>query len=406
MVDGPNWAALAIPVFLVLTLVEAWIARRSNRSDVFTFGTAVADLSCGSVFLAGEILLKIVTLGAYSWLFQHRWIDWSHSSSMWPWLIAIIGVDFLFYWWHRASHVVNTLWAVHGVHHQSEDYNLAVALRQPLFEPITWFLFYAILALLGVSPLIYLGAYAINRLYQFFIHTQLVDRLGPLEWVFNTPSHHRVHHGVQPQYLDRNYGAILIVWDRWFGTFEPECEPPQFGTTIPLRSYNPLWANFEHFARIWRMAALAPRRRDRLWAPWAHPAWLPQGVQEFAKKPTHRTKYRVSAPPVYIAYVSLQFGLAGVFLGIISFYEHAIPLVPLAACVGVLVASFVALNALLEHRPWALRLEAIRLLAMVICVGWLTRHLFHVDGARWIAVLTLTTVALALPFLGARASNA
>ena len=210
--DGEyNWAALAVPIFLGATLLEAWIARK-RRQDLYAFGTALSDLACGTVFQAGELVLKLGFVAAYVWLFEHaRLVTWDESGP-WPWVLGIVGVDFLFYWWHRVSHVVNVLWAVHGVHHQSEDYNLAVALRQPLFEPVTWFVFYAPLALLGVSPVVYLAAYGINRFYQFWIHTQVVDK-GPgwVEWLLNTPSHHRVHHGVNEQYLDKNYGAVLIL---------------------------------------------------------------------------------------------------------------------------------------------------------------------------------------------------
>src|SRR5690606_16935223 len=130
-------------------------------------------------------------------------------------------------------------------------YRHPYARETPQSEPLARFVFSAVLARAGGSPLVYLVAYGVNRLYQFWIHTELVRTLpAPCEWVLNTPSHHRVHHGVQPQYLDKNFGAVLILWDRLFGTFEPEGERVKYGTTVPLRSYNPLWANLQHLARI------------------------------------------------------------------------------------------------------------------------------------------------------------
>ncbi len=380
MDGGYNWAALAVPIFLSATVLEAWIARR-KRQDLYAFGTALSDLACGSVFQAGELVLKLVFVAAYAWLFEHaRVIDWSDESP-WPWVLGMLGVDLLFYWWHRVSHVVNVMWAVHGVHHQSEDYNLAVALRQPLFEPASWFVFYAPLALLGVSPVVYLLSYAVNRFYQFWIHTELVDKGPPgVEWLLNTPSHHRVHHGVNPQYLDKNYGAVLIVWDRLFGTFEPEVETPVFGTTVPLRSYNPLWANFVHIDRIRRLARLASRTRDRWWAWVAHPAWLPVGVTEPAPKVdrAHYQKYRPAIGFRLQVYVVLHFALAGIALSTVVFFEHWLSPAQLAGAGAVLMVSFVAFLGLVESRSWAWPLEWARLLAFVGATAWLLH-----TGAGW-----------------------
>ena len=395
MEDGYNWAALAVPIFLVATIIEVAIAKRQGR-DGYAFGTALSDLACGSVFQAGELVLKLVFVAAYAWLFEHaRLITWEEGSA-WPWVVGMIGVDLLFYWWHRVSHVVNVLWAVHGVHHQSEDYNLAVALRQPLFEPVTWFVFYAPLALLGVSPLVYIAAYGVNRFYQFWIHTEVVGK-GPAwaEWLLNTPSHHRVHHGVNPQYLDKNYGAVLIIWDRVFGTFEPEVEQPVYGTTVPLRSYNPLWANFVHIDRIRALGRLAGTTRERLWAWVAHPAWLPQGVRDPAPK-VERAGYRKYRPEVSRAlrtYLITHFALAGVAMGVVVFFEHGLQPVQLAVASAVLIASFVAFLAMVEARPWAWTLEAVRVVAFVGATAWLL-----VGAARWdlLPALGLAGVVAAL----------
>jgi len=398
-----NWAALAIPVFLGSTLVEAWLARRRGRR-VYAFGTAIADLACGSVFQAGELLLKLLTFTAYIWLFERRFIDWSPSSPI-PWLLGIIGVDFLFYWWHRTSHVVNVLWEVHGVHHQSEDYNLAVALRQPLLEPLTWFLFYGILALLGVSPIVYLISYALNRVYQFWIHTELVDKIGPLEWVLNTPSHHRVHHGVQDQYLDRNYGAILIVWDRWFGTFEPEGEPPIYGTTVPLQSYSPLWANFEHLARVRRLSEQARTPWERWWAYFAHPAWRPRGVLERHKvSRIGSAKYRPTCSRVVETYVLMHFALAGIALTAVVFFEHALTVMQLGVAALVLIVGFATATGLLEGKAWAFRLELWRIAAFPLAAAWLLRSAagFSALAVTAMGLILVGFVAASLPLLRRR----
>jgi sterol desaturase/sphingolipid hydroxylase (fatty acid hydroxylase superfamily) len=164
---------------------------------------------------------------------------------------ATLGWDFIYYWNHRFMHTSRYMWAIHVVHHSSERYNLSTALRQPVADGLGTFVPYSALALLGIRPELIVQARAINLLYQYWIHTDLIDRIGPLEEVLNTPSHHRVHHGVNPQYLDRNHGSILIIWDRLFGTFEREREPVVYGLTKNIKTFNPIRvATHEHVAMV------------------------------------------------------------------------------------------------------------------------------------------------------------
>src|ERR1700722_8367252 len=222
-----GYIALAVPFFFVLIGAELAFARAKKRS-VYRVGDALGDLGCGMFQQVLLLFLAGASLALYTWVFEpHRLVTWSSAAV--PWVIALVGVDFLYYWWHRLSHEVNVLWVAHVVHHQSEDYNLAVALRQAILTSFTAVPFYLPLAFLGVPPLVFASANAISTLYQFWIHTELVGKLGWFEGWLNTPSHHRVHHAVTPQYLDRNYGAILIVWDRLFGTFIREEEAPVYG---------------------------------------------------------------------------------------------------------------------------------------------------------------------------------
>src|SRR5258706_12008134 len=226
---GPNYIALAIPVFVVSILAEIFIARAQRRT-VHRFADVIANLSCGIFQQIGLVFLNFLLIAAYALVYQRdRLFDLSVSSVA-PWLIAFIGVDFFYYWWHRLSHEVNFLWAAHVVHHQSEDYNLAVALRQAVLTHFTAVPFYLPLALAGVPPIVYATTHAFSTLYQFWIHTELVGKArGPVDWILNLPSHHRVHHAVNRQYLDKNYGATLIIWDRIFGTYIEEIEKPVNG---------------------------------------------------------------------------------------------------------------------------------------------------------------------------------
>ena len=204
---------------------------------------------------------------------EYRLLD--AGDGPWAFAGALIAVDFAYYWFHRLHHEVRVLWASHVPHHSSQRYNLSTALRQT-WTPMTGLPFYLPLALV-FTPIQIATAFGVNLLYQFWIHTELIGRLGPLEWVLNTPSHHRVHHGANVQYLDRNYGGILIVWDRWFGTFEPEAERVRFGLTKNIASGNPVYAAFYEFVAVFRDAGRAGSLRDAVGFLLRPPGWKPQG---------------------------------------------------------------------------------------------------------------------------------
>ena len=196
---------------------------------------------------------------------RHGVAGWEFSTGHSAvWLGAFVLTDFAYYWAHRLSHEVNLLWIGHSVHHQSEDYNLGVALRQSVLQKVLLIWVYWPLAMLGFPPEMFLTSMAINLLYQFWIHTELIDRMGPLEWVLNTPSHHRVHHGRNPEYIDRNHAGVFIIWDRMFGTFQEEIVKPTYGVTRPTDSFNPVYAQWKPVADLWRDLRAIPGWLDRV----------------------------------------------------------------------------------------------------------------------------------------------
>jgi alkylglycerol monooxygenase len=362
-----SYIALAVPFFFLLIAIEL-LAARARRRSVYRLADALGDLGCGMIQQVALVFLAGSVIAGYAYLYQrHRLVSW--SSPVAEWAIAFIGVDFLYYWWHRASHGVNLLWAAHVVHHQSEDYNLAVALRQAILTGYTSQIFYVALAFLGVSPLVFASVNAISTLYQFWIHTELVGKLGWLEEVFNTPSHHRVHHAVNPRYLDKNHGAIFIVWDRLFGTFEREEEKCVYGVVKQFKSVNPLWAQLEPLVALARKSAEAPRAIDKLRVWFASPAWNAEGVAPCPGTPDgsylSRPKYDPVAPRGVQIYVLAQFAFAVIGTTALMFTQESAPRSLLAAG-GVLVALTLATCAgLLESRRWARPLEALRV-AMVV----------------------------------------
>jgi alkylglycerol monooxygenase len=284
-----NYIALAVPFFFLLIGVELLIAWRTKRR-LYRLNDAVTDMSCGiGQQVTGAFLMGVLVAG-YGFVYERWAIVTFEAGSIVPWIVAFLGVDLAYYWWHRFSHEVAFMWAVHVVHHQSEDYNLSTALRQTSSGALLGWVFYLPMAIIGVPPLVFGTVALIDLLYQFWVHTQQVGKLGWFDRWFCSPSNHRVHHAVNDRYLDRNYGGILIVWDRLFGTFheEDDDEPCIYGTRAPLRSFNPLWANVEVYAALARDAARARSWWDKLRIWFEPPGWRPADVAERFPKPQFR----------------------------------------------------------------------------------------------------------------------
>lgn len=252
----------AVPFFLGLVVVEAVWGRRKG---VYRWNDSVGDLATGILYSLSGVLITIAALFLYKEIGMYSSVQtlfgWGEFPSGSPlqkgeggfvfslenllaWGFVLIAVDFIYYWFHRATHEVHFLWACHVTHHSSEEFNLTVALRQSMFQRIFEYAFNLPLALLGIPWWMFFVCHSILKIYQFWVHTRLVGKLGWMEKILLTPSHHRVHHGRDPEYLDKNHGGILILWDKWFGTYTEEKKEPIYGLTEPLPTFNPVWANF------------------------------------------------------------------------------------------------------------------------------------------------------------------
>ena len=388
---------LAIPAFFLFIGVEIVATRLLGRDD-YRLADSVNDLSCGILDQLLEAFVKVVVLGAY--VFVHlkaRLFDLPASSPA-VWVACFLGVDFFYYWFHRLSHEVNAFWAAHVVHHQSEEFNLSVALRQGSLQALFAWVFYLPLALLGFPPVVFITCAAVNTLYQFWIHTRAIGKLGPLEWVFNTPSHHRVHHACNPKYIDRNYAGTLIVWDRLFGSFKEEEEEPAYGITKPLASWNPLWANVHYWVEITDKARRARRFSDKLRMLVARPGWQPAELGGFQPAPevSRETQRRFGAPlPRGLAvYTFAQFMVVLAAAAVLLFTQESVSRGALLAGALAIVASLVVVGALLERRPWAARAETGRLAAAAIAAAaWAG------SGAGWPGLLALLAALASLVWL-------
>ena len=268
-----EWLLLALaPVFLACVAWEAWYWRK-RRPGLYTLRDTLSNAALALMHQGADALAWAAVIGAYWWVHQFRVFDLTAS-----WMsvaLLFVAQDFAYYWWHRLSHRVRWMWASHVTHHSSERLNLSTAFRQSITYPVSGMsLFWLPLAWIGFSPTHIVAVVAINLAFQFFVHTQAVGRLWrPLEWLLNTPSHHRVHHGRNPQYIDRNYGGVLILYDRLFGTFAEEDEPVEYGITRPVRSFNPLWLNLHEWVDLARDVAQPGPLLQRLRHLWMPPEW-------------------------------------------------------------------------------------------------------------------------------------
>ena len=257
--------AIAAPIVLSMILFEALFSSIYNKNLY-----KKNDTLCTAGLLTGNMLmvfgLKGATLGFHYFLFQFKLFNLSELMPMWAiWVLTFVIIDLVFYIYHRISHRVNFLWAIHMSHHSSEEMNFAVSFRQAWFGPVSKIPFFMVMPLIGFDPTMIAVAGVISTLWGIVGHTQIIGKLGPLEWIFNTPSHHRVHHGSNAEYIDKNYGNLLIIWDRLFGTFEPEKDQVKYGLVNNVNTYNPTKITLMGWQEIFKNIKNAPSVSEALY---------------------------------------------------------------------------------------------------------------------------------------------
>lgn len=359
-----------IPVFLVLIGVELVWSRWQGRSN-YHLSDSITDMSLGMLSRLSDAFVLLVIYGIYTYVQKsfslNQWegyfLDFGSPfagvRSASSWILAFILLDLLFYWSHRISHEVNILWASHVVHHSSEEYNLSVALRQSALRNAITCLFYLPLAILGLPWIVFLTVDALNRLYQFWVHTKFIpgDSLpGLFSFIFVTPSHHRVHHAVNVPYIDKNYGGMFILWDRIFGTFQEETEEPVYGTVKRLKSYNPVFANVHVFLDIFRYIrndlrnGLGAASFVHLWKkPSSYPVDGTLRVEQIV-----REEFRLPLAGSTAGIALLQFAI---LLGLSVLYLKgfaAVDWIFRASYFALLICGFYLNGRLLERRPTGL----------------------------------------------------
>ena len=274
----------AIPAFIVLLIAEVIITARQQK-DYYDAKDTAGSLTMGIGNVVVGFVGKAIVFGALSFVYQFRLFTVDMTQG-WAWVVLFFADDFSYYWFHRISHSSRYFWASHVVHHSSQKYNLGTALRQTWTGNITGaFVFWLWLPLVGFSPVAVMTMQAISLLYQFWIHTEHIDKLpAPIEFIFNTPSHHRVHHGSNLAYLDKNHAGVLIIWDRLFGTFAPEDHRPTYGLTTNLNSHNPVKIAFHEWTAIGRDVSRAGSLRNAMGYIFGPPGWSHDGSRKTTKQ--------------------------------------------------------------------------------------------------------------------------
>ncbi len=373
---------LATPVFFALIAIEYAIGRR-RRHNTYRLDDAISSIGLGMLSQISAVFTRLLRVGLYTAVYSAVaiWPDHPFWTSWAGWLTALVFYDFCYYWLHRAGHESAVFWAAHVVHHQSQDYNLSTALRQTSSGALLGWIFYLPMAVAGVPPLVFGVVALIDLLYQFWVHTEQVGKLGWFDRWFCSPSNHRVHHAVNDRYLDRNYGGILIVWDRLFGSFKEEDEKCVYGTRKPLQSWDPLWANGEVYWGLLRDSWHTRRWADKLRVWFKPPGWRPADVAERFPSPAFDlASVQRYAPPMSPAvrwFAGAQFVALLVGVGGFLWFADAWPLSRSAVVFSVLLVALWAIGAVMQGRIGmgeALLIECGALAMATAALGWVDLH--------------------------------
>ncbi len=380
-----NPIVIAIPVYFLLIGIEI-IYQRIQAVKSYRLKDAMTNINCGVVSQITGAFLLVVLFGLYG-MVEARFAFFDIPVVWWAFPLAFVMFDFMYYWAHRLSHEINLFWAGHSVHHQSEEYNLTVALRQSSTQILWTFLFYLPLALVGIDPKVFIAAQGINLIYQFWIHTESIDKMPKwFEAIFNTPSHHRVHHARNPKYIDKNHAGTLIIWDKLFGTFVPEEEKPYYGITKPLKSWNAVWANFEHYVSIYKDFKRIPKFTDKLRLLVKKPGWLPDYMGGYnAPKQIEEgyKKFDNSTPRKLNVYVIVQFLVILVATLLFLYYLQEMNNTEKISVALTIILSVATFGVLLENRRGGRIAEYLRLIVVPVVIIYCLANL----GPLWLIIL-------------------
>ena len=388
----------AIPFFFLLMLLEFLYGLGKGR-NTYRINDTINSLSMGSLSRLQGLVILGFSAGIYEFIVARYQLQQLPDDAPWVWVVCFILYDFAYYWKHRLGHEIALFWGSHIAHHQSEDFNLGTALRQTSID-FYGFLFYLPFFVLGFPAEILFTVVSLNLIYQFWVHTEHVPKLGVVEWIMVTPSNHRVHHGRNERYVDRNYGGVFILWDRLFSSFQEELaeEPVYFGLRKPLRSWNPLWANIHVYWRLILDCLRAPGLLNKLRLPFMPPGWQPPGQSSACKQERLQQdlgqKFDPALDRFEKTYTFSQF-LVTVILSLYTLIFNATLGYSFSAIAVFYIAfSLYAHGLWLERRPAAPWFESVRMVVLLAGMPLYTDSLLFIACSSLYCVLSIVLVAL------------
>lgn len=353
-----NYMALAVPLFLLLIGIEYWISKRLGR-QLFNFNSSIANMNVG----VAERLIDMFTAGSFFFFYdyiQKNYGLFEIRPTLLVWIALILATDFVWYWYHRAGHKINLFWGFHVVHHTSEEFNYTAGTRITIFQAVVRTAFWSVLPLIGFPAPMITTMLIVHGLYPFFTHTQVIGKLGILEYILVTPSHHRVHHASNDAYLDKNFGDMFIIWDKLFGTFAEEKEQPVFGLTKQLDSYSFLWQHFHFLVEIWYSAQQQKGIVAKLKVIFGSPENFDPTVRRIVERRfLSKNKVRVRSQK-FRRYVLVQFTVTVITLFFLLLFEHQEETFLQVMVALVIFVTLINCGAILEQRRWVFYLEFAR----------------------------------------------
>jgi alkylglycerol monooxygenase len=355
-----NIILYTVPIFFLLIGIEL-VLEKVKGTDYYRVNDSINSLTAGVLSRMMGLVKQLFPLTIYVFAYEQLAV-FNLESSWWVWLAAFVIYDFCYYWNHRLGHEMNILWAAHVVHHSSEEYNLTTALRQTSGSFFSW-IFYLPMAVLGFDPIVLISVGSLNLIYQFWVHTQHIDKLGWYEWVFVTPSNHRVHHAQNQVYIDRNYGGVFILWDRLFGSFQEELDQkkPIYGIRKALKSWDPLRANVHVYSQLCKDCWHAKRYRDKLLIWFKRTGWRPADVEQnhpLSKVDlTQFKKFDTQLSFINKAYSLLQYVLLALIALLLMMHASSLSIVEQCLAAAFVLYSSVSAGLVLENKPISVYFE-------------------------------------------------
>ncbi|GLX81183.1 sterol desaturase family protein [Thalassotalea eurytherma] len=385
----------SIPLFLILIAVELWFDKKRG-THYYRFNDAINSLSLGILSRFTGVLKSLLPLSIYVAIYQEFALFELPSNSVWVWLFAFIIYDLAYYWVHRLNHRIHVMWGSHVVHHSSEEYNLTTALRQTSTPSLLAWLVYLPLAFIGVDPIVFIACASLNLVYQFWVHTRHVNKMPAwFEAIMVAPSHHRVHHALNRDYIDKNYAGVFIVWDKVFQSFQAEKEGIDivYGVSHQLKSWNPFWANLQVYWNLLKDAYWAKGFKDKWKVFFMPPGWRPTDVNEAHPRSYATTKtmkkYDVSLSGPMKRYIFIQFLIMMVLTVTFLLQVASLPLDNLVLICLLASASLIMISGLQELKSWTIWGEPIRLMFVSVVFYILLAPIVKIHFTSYLVAITL-----------------